>query len=163
MIADKENAGTNPNLMLFSPPKQLKGFGPSSGLGGVKGGKQKVQTLQCERYGSGITMEFGRVEIDSNNTLKFAMYNPDQTKTAVMEIDSVLETKGFGIVLGNGTETQYKLGPLEKGHGVITWNPTSNMTISKKMFLKFGDKARLEITVKGIAGTGKVSHNTLFG
>ena len=164
MIVDKENAGLNPNVMLFSPPKNAK-LGPSSGLGGVKGSKKKMETLQCERFCKGIILEFGQVDVDSHNTIKFAMYNPDQSKTAMMEFDTARDTKGFCVVLGNHGESTYKLNPGQKGHGVVTWNPTTNMTVATKLHLtlKLGDKvSRLEITVKGIAGTGKVSRNVIL-
>ena len=75
-------------------------------------------------------------------------------------VDSGRETKGFGVVLGDGSNEVYKLSPGEKGHGVVTWEPMNNMTVATKLHLtlKLGDKeSRLEITVKGVAGTGKVS------
>ena len=118
-----------------------------------------METLQCERFCKGIILEFGQVNVDSHNTIKFAMYNPDQSKTAVMEFDTTRNTKGFNVVLGDGSVDQYKLSPGQKGSGVVTWNPVSNMTVATKLHLtlNLGDKeSRLEITVKGVAGSGKV-------
>jgi hypothetical protein len=156
MISDKENAGVNPNVMLFSPPKALKGSNASGGLGGVRGGKESVPCLSCAKFCGDIVINFDKVDVNSTNSRKFKLMNPDQEKEVVIEVDTALESKGFSVVLGNG-DSSLRLAANGKGEGVVTWTPKTNMTVSKKLHLKLNGEKRLQIKVNGIAGTGKVS------
>lgn len=161
MLADKENVGLNPNVMLFSPPKALqKGSNASGGLGGVRG-KETVPSLSCAKFAADIVLNFDKVDVNSTNVRKFKLMNPDQEKEVVIEVDKALESKGFSITLGNG-ETSLRLGANGKGSGVVTWTPKVNMTVSKKLHLNLNGEKRLQIKVNGIAGTGKVSMVTTW-
>ena len=76
MIADKENAGLNPRCNAVLASKERQGW--SILFGAWRREERKMETLQCERFCKGITLEFGQVSVDSHSTMKFAMYNPDQ-------------------------------------------------------------------------------------
>ena len=157
MLSDKENVGINPNVMLFSPPKALHKESRSAGLGGVRGSKESLPSLTCAKFSGDISLNFGEVKLNSSHKMKFSLLNPDQQKAVTIESGKVLESKGFGVLLGEDNSSSITLKPNGKGFGVVTWTPRANMTVSKKLFLKLDGEPRLQIKVNGIAGTGKVS------
>ena len=153
----------NPNVMMFSPPKAVMKESRGAGLGGVRGqAKESVPSLTCAKFSSGITLEFGSVQLNKSHTMRFSMLNPDQQKSVIIETDKGLESKGFSVVLGDDGGSSVTLAPNGKGGGVVTWTPRANMTVSKKLGLKLDGESRLQIKVCGIAGTGKVrTHHSL--
>ena len=157
MMSNKENM--KENVMVFSPPGKMVAAG---------GGKRTTPapplppveepTLLCARFQGAIYIEFGTVSVKSSTMRRFKLYNPSKTKSVSITVDKVPEAKGISITLGGITlgvnSIEIPAGATEVG--VVFWNPSSDMSFQDKCTLKLDDAGPLQITLHGIAGTGKV-------
>ena len=155
MMADKENSGVSPNVLIFSPPKSKPG---GHGLGNlIKKKSEVLPTLIAARFNGGIRIEFGHVDLGSFHSQQFRIDNPSTSKTIKISIYKEPMNKGFEVMLGPKGQKEIEIPEKSCVTGVVTWSAEHNVSLYEKVTLKMDEKLPLEITITGKAGTGKVS------
>jgi len=159
MLTNKENSNTNPNVLVFSPPQKQQFTDNTSNKLNSNNGKSALSVVEpsmlCARFQGSMYVEFGTVAVNSCNTRLFKLINPNKNKSVTISVDRISEAKGFSILLGPNGSNIIEIPGGETGTGVVTWNPTSNISAREVAILKLDDKAPLQMTVTGVAGTGK--------
>ena len=159
MLADKENVGSNPNVMMFSPPKAKRSKDAE------KSGRtqEKMESIICAKFQHPMKVDFDSVDINEFASLQFLLINPDEKNGVRVTVDKVPEGKGLEVLLGAKGEKEIVIPPKGKTTGVITWSPMANTALREKATLKLDNKHSTQIIINGRAGTGKVStHNILY-
>lgn len=154
MMADKENSGVNPNVLIFSPPKTKSG-----GLGNANLVKKKgdvLPTLIAARFNGGIRIDFGHVDLGSFHSQQFRIDNPSTSKAIKISIHKEPANKGFDVMLGPKGQKEITISEKSCVTGVVTWSAEHNASLYEKVTLKMDEKLPLDITITGKAGTGKV-------
>ena len=146
-------------FMVFSPSKGPTKQEPLKYY--LEQPKAKDNILICAKFQNSLYLEFGNVPVRSTNFLSFKLQNPNPAKGVHIEIDKFQESKGLSIVFGAMGTKEIDIGPSESAIGTVYWTPTSDMSIREIVKLKMDHKAPLQLTIHGIAGSGKV--NQLLG
>lgn len=118
-----------------------------------------IPSLQCSRFQS-LNIEFGTVAVNRSSSQSFRLENPCETKSLTVALDKVPADKGLVVVLGDGDTVV-----IPKGGnvlGVIQWTPPQDMSLSCTVKLKLGDNTPMQISIRGIAGTGQVRRRNYF-
>lgn len=119
--------------------------------------KAKENVLICAKFQNALYLEFGHVPVKSTNFLSFQMRNPNTTKPVNISIENATLKNGLSIAFGVRDETEVDIGPGENHTGTIYWTPCTDMSIREIVKLKMDKKAPLQLTIHGVAGTGKVN------
>lgn len=164
-----KEASQGSSFMIFSPPKMTspepkheKSLNATRSMESMKyyveqNPKAKENVLICAKFQNALYLEFGHVPVKSTNFLSFQMRNPNTTKFVNISIENATLKNGLSIAFGVRDETEVDIGPGENHTGTIYWTPSTDMSIREIVKLKMDKKAPLQLTIHGVAGTGKVN------
>lgn len=150
---DKENAPMGGNsLMLFSPPAKVE----KASKAATKAQQlASLPSLVTARFQKTMHIDFGTVAVGSSSSKQFRLINPNESKSVTVSVDKVATDKGFTIILGNSDTIEIAGGG--NAIGTVMWNPTSDMSVSSTATLKLNDNSPMQVTMRGIAGSGQVT------
>lgn len=149
---DKENfvpMGTFGNgCMVFSPPAKVEK--PKARPAAV----ESLPTLMTARFQKTLPIEFGTVSVHATSVQRFRLINPIESKSVTVSVDKVAGDKGFSVVLGDGDTVVIPAGGSVIG--AVYWKPANDMSVATTVTLKLNDNSPLQLTLRGIAGSGQV-------
>lgn len=119
--------------------------------------KLNESVLICAKFQNALWLEFGNVQVKSNNSLSFKLQNPNKIKSVLIELDGSNDKYGLSITLGDKQSSSIEIPPNEHAYGTVQWIPPHDVSMREVLKLKMDQKAPLQLTIHGIAGTGKVS------
>jgi len=162
-MIDKENNGSFFNKQTYRGNKDLFIFSPTTSAPlPVKHVESPTKLhMICAKFQESLYLELGNVILGGSKSITFLLENPSAKKEAIVTIDAATENKmrKEGITLGFGDymkEGSVCIPPKTSASCRLVWSPKVDASIREVLSFKLNGVSPLQVTVHGVAGTGKV-------